>query len=88
MSVVYTKTGVEVKLGDVVQLDGVDHLVTYFTEPHKPSSSGKVWIRWGEQTGLGHEYYVNVIGAEWIEREDQPWRYPQQLELDFVYNIN
>ena len=81
MRLVYTKTGVEVKLGDVVQLDGVDHLVTYFTEPHKPSSSGKVCIRWGEQTGLGHEYYVNVIGAEWIEREDQGWG--QQLELDF-----
>ena len=83
MRLVYTKTGIEVKLGDVVQLDGVDHLVTYFTEPHKPSSSGKVCIRWGEQTGLGHEYYVNVIGAKWIEREDQPWKYPQQLELDF-----
>jgi len=83
MRLIYKGSGKEVQLGDVVQLDGVDHLVTYFTEPHKPSSSGKVCIRWGEQTGLGHEYYVNVIGAKWIEREDQPWRYPQQLELNF-----
>lgn len=37
----------------------------YFSHPHKPSSEGKVSLE------NGMEYYVSVIGAEWIEREDR-----------------
>lgn len=84
MRLIYKGSGKEVQLGDVVELDGEDHVVTYFTKPHKPSSSGKVCVKWGlDMPGLGHEYYVGVIGAEWIEREDQGWRAPVQLELNF-----
>jgi len=85
MKLVYDATGVEVKIGDVVMIGNDPHIVTYFAKPHKPSSSGKVCIRWVDDTRnmLGNEYYVGVIGATWIEREDQPWRQPQQLELNF-----
>lgn len=85
MRLIYSATGREVQLGDTVMIGDDPHIVTYFTKPHKPSSSGHVCIRWVNETrnGLGNEYYVSVIGAKWIEREDQGWRAPQQLELDF-----
>jgi hypothetical protein len=73
---VYTsgpRKGEEVKVGDRVTItNSKDHksLVTvdYFAYPHKPSSSGKVTVRKGKQT---MEYYVSVIGAEWINRNDR-----------------
>ena len=74
MKLVYTKTGTEVKVGDVVEIaHGQKVKVTYFCEPHKPSSSGKVSVQYfGYPEGEGTmEYFVNVIGAEWIEREDR-----------------
>jgi hypothetical protein len=84
MRLVYDATGVEVKIGDVVHVDGREPVVvTYFTKPHKFSSSGKVCINSVGAEGLGHEYYVGCIGATWIEREDHGWRPPVQLELNF-----
>ncbi len=71
MRLVYKKSGREVAVGQQVRLDdGVVFEVTHFKPPHKPSSSGKVSVRRiGEKTSS--EYYVHVIGAEWIEREDR-----------------
>lgn len=69
MKLVYTATGEEVKVGDKVTLsNGVEAEVEYFAKPHKPSSSGKVTVKTEYYT---MEYYVSVIGAEWIEREDR-----------------
>ena len=66
MKLVYEGTTREVKVGDEVTLgDGETVTVTYFRPPHKPSSSGKVSV------DGNREYYVSVIGAEWIEREDR-----------------
>ena len=67
MKLVYKdRPAVEVKIGDVVFLDGeMRRKVEYFRTPHKPSSEGKVTL------DNGAEYYVSVIGAEWIEREDR-----------------
>jgi hypothetical protein len=83
MRLVYTKSGAEVRVGDTVHINDEPHVVWMFSEPHKPSSSGKVFVRSMDDMRFGSEYYVGVIGAEWIEREDQPWRQPQQLELNF-----
>ena len=69
MKLVYDKTGEEVKVGDPVDISGRAASVTYFREPHNPASSGKVTIKYGD--GDSMEYYVGVIGATWIEREDR-----------------
>jgi hypothetical protein len=77
MKLVYTKPhGKTIKAGDLVKLgdkilttDGEPVKVDYFRPPHKPSSSGKVSVE--NAAGNKHEYFVNVIDAEWIEREDR-----------------
>jgi hypothetical protein len=63
------KAGEEVKEGDVINLKSVGRCkVDYFAKPHKSSSEGKVTVKSGHGT---HEFYVGVINAEWIEREDR-----------------
>ena len=72
MKLVYEKSGKEVAVGDTVYLDSGAYTVSYFDKPHKPASSGKVSVRRiGSEKGFSHEYYVGVIGAVWIEREDR-----------------
>lgn len=73
MRLIYNNYKEEVKIGDTVKLrDGETAVVEFFREPHKPSSSGKVSVT---VTKGAHqhaaEYYVGVIGAKWIEREDR-----------------
>ena len=71
MRLVYKTTGTEVKVGDVVTTSrGEKCTVTYFRPPHKPSSEGKISVR-TEGCSFDSEYFVSVIGAEWIEREDR-----------------
>jgi hypothetical protein len=48
--------------------------VTSFREPHKRSSVGKVCVDHLHKDAGNRgrtEYFVSVIGAEWIEREDR-----------------
>jgi len=72
MRLVYEASGKEVQVGDVVHLDSGAYTVWHFDKPHKPASSGKVFIRpISNENGFSHEYYVGVIGAVWIEREDR-----------------
>ena len=72
MRLVYEASGKEVKMGDVVHLKDGAYTVAHFDEPHKPASSGKVFIRpISNERGFSSEYYVSVIGAKWIEREDR-----------------
>jgi hypothetical protein len=63
--------GDEVKEGDsYTDRDGDVGTITYFRPPHKPSSSGKISVRKpGAQ--WDSEYYVGVVGAKWINREDR-----------------
>jgi len=71
MRLVYEDSGTEVQVGDKRETGRGEVVeVTYFREPHKPSSSGKVSVVEEGLTG-SREYYVGVIGAKWIEREDQ-----------------
>lgn len=71
MRLVYKETGKEVKVGDKVTLhDGVIAVVTYFREPTSPASSGKVNVL-VQGAEYEDEFYVGVIGAKWIEREDR-----------------
>lgn len=72
MRLTYDKTGEEVKAGDIVHLrDDAPYIVYGFSKPHKPSSEGKVSVRAMTETAFFREFYVSVIGASWIEREDR-----------------
>lgn len=82
MKLVYKKSGIEVRVGDLVVLDGEECRVTYFRPPHKPESSGKVTLDSNIADHSG-EFYVSVIGAEWIEREDRDDR--DGYEFDSVH---
>ena len=69
MRLIYKETKEEVKVGDKVRTGrGEEVTVTHFARPHKPASSGKVSVA-GDK--FNAEYFVGVIGAEWIEREDR-----------------
>ena len=81
MNLIYNSTlinagrkGQPVTVGDVVTTsDGESVRVTHFRPPHKPSSSGKVCVKYTSQEVKGYEseYYVSVIGAEWVARDDR-----------------
>ena len=77
MKLIFTKTGEEVAIGDNCVLSGGNDIykVTYFTPPHKPESQGKVTVQYlGDPDAPDLEYYVGIIGAKWINREDQDGR--------------
>lgn len=72
MRLVYTATKAEVKVGDIVEMvRGGKRKVVYFAPPHKPASEGKVTVAPPHRLTQTFEYYVSIIGAEWIEREDR-----------------
>jgi len=74
MELVYIATKKPVKIGDAAILrdrNGQGELVTieYFSKPSTPASSGKITVK--DVDGHSHEYYVSILGAEWINREDR-----------------
>jgi hypothetical protein len=71
MRLIYEKTGQDVRAGDLVTTrDGEEFRLDFYREPHKPSSTGRVYIT--PTAGGGQlELFPSVIGAKWIEREDQ-----------------
>lgn len=71
MRLIYTATGKEAKHGDQVQtFRGEPCTLAMFTEPHKPSSTGRVYVRFPDSEGVA-SFFPSVIGAEWIERGDR-----------------
>lgn len=73
MKLVYIHNQMPVSVGDEVQVDGDPYEVVFFSKPHKPSSSGKITVApvGTKDFGYDREFFVQIIGAEWIEREDQ-----------------
>lgn len=72
MKLVYDESGdAEVQTGDVVHVDNVPYFVMSITKPHKPSSTGRVLCKAMNEHGWINEWFPSVIGAKWIEREDQ-----------------
>lgn len=70
MRLIYTDTGAPVQLGDQVQtFRGERAILLGIGEPHKPSSTGRVYIQLAD-SGASREFFPSVIGAEWIERGD------------------
>lgn len=68
------KDGMPVFRGDVVFLerDGevIPCKVTDLQEPHKPSSTGRVYVEEIE-TGWKQGYFPSVFGMVWVGRRDQ-----------------
>lgn len=71
MKLVYTDTGAPVRVGDQVQtFRGERATLLMITEPHKPASTGRVYIQFADG-GASREFFPSVIGADWIERGDR-----------------
>lgn len=72
MKLVYRDSKMPVYVGDRVVLSrGEEVEVMRITEPHKPSSTGRVTVKSMGDDDWTMDYYPSVIGAEWIDREDQ-----------------
>ena len=71
MKLVYEHNGQAVKEGDITKtFRGEPVVVTDFREPHKPSSTGRVWVKFldsetDEPVGYSREFFPGVIGAKW-----------------------
>lgn len=91
MRLVYTRSGDPVKVGDVGKTSRGDKVkVTYFREPHSSASEGKVTVQFLDlEDDWTQEFYVSIIGAEWIEREDRGWKPPKyQVERIDIEGID
>jgi hypothetical protein len=73
MKLVYEGTQVPVQVGDTVHVRNKPYYVAGIVEPHKPSSTGRVQCCSMDDRKVFTEWFPSVIGAEWIEREDQDW---------------
>lgn len=73
MNLIYNHNQESVEVGDIIELNDMTVKVRYFREPHKPSSSGKISVDVLNVDGenVCREFYVGVLGARWINREDQ-----------------
>lgn len=66
------ETGKEIKVGDVViTFRGEFAELLSFTSPHKPSSTGRVYIQsFNNESSLARrEYFPSVIGAKIINHQ-------------------
>lgn len=76
MKFVHKATGQEVKRGDKVHNRGHPMLVSAFTPPTSPASSGRIYVVHDEHeleraAILGQGFFPSVFDCEWIEREDR-----------------
>ena len=71
MQLVYSINKAPVLIGDVVHVRNQAYYIENIVEPHKPSSTGRVWCRSMDEHKYFCEWFPNVVGAEWIGRTDQ-----------------
>ena len=70
MKLVYKDTGIEVKIGDAATIREQEVIVTDIEEPRHAASTGRVYVKM-EGFTMGRSYFPSVIGAEWVDRDDQ-----------------
>ena len=67
MKLVYEKTGVEVKCGEVAfDFRGDPVYIEGWEEPRHAGSTGRVYVKEMNDSGCSCGYYPSVIGAVWI----------------------
>ena len=67
MKLIDKKTGRELRIGDkaLTSQYGTEVTILGMSKPHKPSSTGRVFLELAD--GTASEYYPAVINARWIE---------------------
>lgn len=55
-----------VLIGDVVHIRNTPYVITGWREPHKPSSTGRVYVQSMDEKRMTAEYFPSVIGAGWL----------------------
>ena len=66
MKLVYVNSNREVAVGDrVLTFRGEECVVQGYVKPHKPSSTGFVYVI--DKENKVSQFYPSVIGAVWIE---------------------
>ena len=69
MRLVHKDTGREVREGEtVISFRGEAAIVTGWREPHKPSSTGRVYVK-EIASGFGREFFPGVFGLVFVEKE-------------------
>jgi hypothetical protein len=64
------ETGLEIQVGDKVTSSGGDeYILQSFKEPHKPSSTGRVYVKPASGEGMSREFFPSVIGAKIVEHQ-------------------
>lgn len=64
------ETGAEIQIGDkVVCFRGEEYILQSFREPHKPSSTGRVYVKPANGEGMSREFFPSVVGAKIIEHQ-------------------
>ena len=67
MKLISKTTGKELIIGEVVHDFRDDpHVLIDARPPHKPSSTGFVYLRSMDEHAFVAEYYAGVIDAEWV----------------------
>ena len=67
MQLINTTTRQPINTGAIVQdFHGTRWVLEGGRPPHKPSSTGFVWVRSVDGRGLSREFYPSVIGAQWV----------------------
>jgi len=75
MQLIYESNKKPVQIGDITTtFRGEIVTVLSITQPHKPSSTGRVIVQFMHDAPHNPcEFFPGVINAVWINREDQPW---------------
>lgn len=68
---IYTQTRQPVKTGDIVHIRNKPYTVTGTAEPHKPASTGRVYVQAMNDSRANAQYFPSVINAEWTGRTDR-----------------
>ena len=61
-TLINSKTLEPVRMGETIQCSrGESYTITGGRAPHKPSSTGRVWVK-----EVSQEYFPTVFGLEWV----------------------
>lgn len=61
----YNKNGLEVYVKELIDNDGEYWVVEGGDPPHKPSSSGRVWVRLLDNPEWTREFFPHVFDMKW-----------------------